>query len=108
MTRSEFAALAEAVQVNCHIADARHAADLSMCIYLLQMREFYRWEQGIGPLQSLPHDQLGAWLAGREALWQSLEGRDYEPLSIAGQALEPFDMVGINSRLQGQGLGMQR
>ena len=43
----EVAALARAVQTNCHIADARHATDLSLCIYLLQMREFYRWEHGL-------------------------------------------------------------
>ncbi len=41
------AALIGAVQMNCHIADARHATDLSLCIYLLQMREFFRWEQGL-------------------------------------------------------------
>ena len=36
-------ALLEAVQTNCHIADARHAQDLSLCTFLLQIREFHRW-----------------------------------------------------------------
>lgn len=37
--------LAGAVQYNCHISDARHGADYSLCIYLMKMREYYRWEQ---------------------------------------------------------------
>ena len=40
LTPAERARLVDAVQTNCHIADARGAADLSLCIYLLQMREF--------------------------------------------------------------------
>ena len=32
--------LVDAVQTNCHITDASHAADMTLCIYLLQMREF--------------------------------------------------------------------
>ena len=46
MTRPS-GALLEAVQTNCHIADARHAQDLSLCTFLLQMREFHRWERGL-------------------------------------------------------------
>ena len=43
------AALVQAVQTNCDIADARHARDVSLCTYLLGMREFYRWECGAAP-----------------------------------------------------------
>jgi hypothetical protein len=52
-TPAALATLVQAVQTNCHIADARHAADLTLCTYLLQMREFYRWEQGL-PLGAQP------------------------------------------------------
>ena len=34
--------LIQTVQRNCHIADARHAGDYTLCVYLLKMREFYR------------------------------------------------------------------
>ena len=74
------AALAGAVQANCHIADARHAADLSLCNYLLQMREFYRWERGLPYGAALPRDEVGAWLAAREQLWAEVEGDDFAPL----------------------------
>ncbi len=39
--------LVEAVQLNRAVADARRAADLTLCTYLLEMREFYRWERGM-------------------------------------------------------------
>lgn len=94
------ARLVEAVQANCHIADARGAADLTLCVYLLQMREFFRWEAGFAALEPLPRDTVAQWLVKREALWESLDGRDFEPLPLAGQLFEPFDVAGINARLR--------
>ena len=100
--------LVEAVQTNCHIADARGAADLTLCIYLLQMRELYRWEQGIAALQPLPRDDVAEWLAAREALWAELEARDFAPLPLAGQGFDPFDVAGINAQLRPHGPGVRR
>ena len=96
--------LVDAVQTNCHIADAHHAADMTLCIYLLQMREFYRWEHGIAPLQSLPHRDVGNWLARREALWESLEGQALVPLPLPGGSFDPFDAATINAQLRPFGL----
>ena len=53
--------LIAAVQTNCHIADARHAADMTLCTYLLQMREFHRWERGLGFAATLARDEVGAF-----------------------------------------------
>ncbi len=92
-------ALVEAVQTNCHIADAGHAADMTLCIYLLQMREFYRWEQGLPPLQPMAREAVGAWISAREALWDELEGQDWRPLPLAGVAFDPFDVEGVNAVL---------
>ena len=39
-------ALSAVVQRNCDISDARHARDFTMCVYLLRMREYYRWAKG--------------------------------------------------------------
>jgi len=104
MNRQEQSLLVHAVQTNCHIADARHAADLTLCIYLLQMREFYRWEQGFAPLQSLSHEAVGAWLNAREALWDQLEDSPWQTLVVDGQVFDPFDVVTLNSALQPHGL----
>ncbi len=104
MNLRNFDRLVDAVQTNCHIADASHAADMTLCVYLLQMREFFRWEQGIAPLQPLPRDEVGAWLAQREALWASLEGSDFAPLPVQDRWYDPFDAAAVNAELRPFGL----
>ena len=98
------AGLVETVQTNCHIADARGATDLTLCIYLLQMREFFRWEQGIAALQPLPRDAIAQWLVEREALWASLEEREFLPLPLADQSFAAFEVAAINAQLRPLGL----
>lgn len=97
-------ALVQAVQRNCHIGDARHAGDLTLCIYLLQMRELYRWEQGLPLGAPLRHRDVGDWLDRREALWDELASADYAGLTIDGETFEPFDVAAVNARLLPQRL----
>jgi len=104
MTANLPAALVEAVQTNCHIADARHAADLSLCVYLLQMREFYRWERGLALGAVLERDAVGCWLARREALWAELEARPFAPIPVGGRLFDPLDVHALNAALAPQGL----
>jgi hypothetical protein len=92
------------VQYNCHIADARHAGDFTMCTYLLKMREFFRWEQGLGLQASLPKEVLGDWLEERETLWESVEGNEYAVLQIDDREYDPFDVQGVNRALASLGL----
>jgi uncharacterized protein DUF6866 len=95
----DFHRLVEAVQHNCDISDAHHAQDLTMCSYLLAMRELYCWENDL-PLKTLPpKDELGRWLTEREAFWSDLESSDFEPLPLAGRSLDPFDSAAINAEL---------
>lgn len=96
--------LTAAVQQNCHISDARYARDYTLCIYLLKMREYYRWEKGIGYEDELPADDLGNWLHEREQLWQRLESQAFRAISVAGQQFDPFDSEAINRHLTTQGL----
>lgn len=100
MHEADLNKLVETVRTNCHIADARHARDMTMCNYLLGMRELYRWELGIPLAQTLPHDALGAWLSEREAHWESLEHSDFNPLSVGGRHYDPFDTGAINAALE--------
>lgn len=111
MTSSDVAALAAAVQTNCHIADARHAADLTLCTYLLQMREFYRWEQRLPLGAPLPREAVGAWIAQREREWERLEGSNFVALpppapddADAPAALDAFDVDAIGPPLAARGL----
>jgi hypothetical protein len=102
--------LAAAVQTNCHIADARHATDMTLCVYLLQMREFHRWERGLPFGAMLARDAVGAWIAEREALWSALEDRPFVELPVpvpcgpAAGTLDPFDITAINDCLRPLGL----
>lgn len=96
--------LIQTVQRNCHIADARHAGDYTLCVYLLKMREFYRWERGVSFQQVLTSDDVGDWLTQREAVWNDLDEHDYAALPIAGTHFEPFANESINAELNPHGL----
>ena len=98
------AELVEAVQANCHVADARHAADLPLCIYLLQMREYYRWEQGLAFGEPLDRAAVGRWLAEREALWSEVEQAPWRPLPFGGRFFDPHDAGALNDVLMPHGL----
>jgi hypothetical protein len=100
---SDLELLRIAVQANCDIADARHARGMTMCNYLLAMRELFRWERGIPLASPLPQAELGAWIARREADWNELEDADFRPLPI-GDGCNPFDNAAINAWLGPRGL----
>jgi hypothetical protein len=104
MTGAPGSALADAVQTNCHIGDARHAADLPLCIYLLQMREFYRWEHGLPFGVALDRSAVGAWLARREVLWSELEARPFMALPLGDRRFDPLDAERVNAELAPLGL----
>ncbi len=104
MRADRLRALALAVQTNCHIADAHHAADLSLCIYLLQMRELFRWEQGLDFTAELDRRAVGQWLAQREALWSAMEQLPCVPLPIGEREFDAQDVEAINAELAPLGL----
>lgn len=96
--------LAGMVQHNCNISDAAHARNYSLCIYLLKMREFYRWEKGFAYRDPLPKESLGEWISEREQLWETLEEKPFRPIMLAGQANNPFHSVQINEQIASHGL----
>lgn len=100
----ELKQLIETVQYNCHIADARHAGDYTLCVYLLKMREMYRWEQSIDFKTMLTTDDVGDWLTEREGLWDDIEELEYKPLKINGNSFDAFDNDLINTLLDNQKL----
>ncbi len=104
ISEPDIQALQAAVQRNCHISDARFASDYTLCVYLLKMREFYRWECGRGLGEPLSGDEVGDWLSSREALWETLEDEPFAPLPIDGSEYDPFDDDAINAALMPHGL----
>lgn len=98
--------LAATVQRNCDLADAAHAQDLSLCVYLLQMREFFRWERGLALDVAPERGEVGRWISEREARWQSLADEPepgFAPLPI-GEGVDPFDELPVNDVLAAHGL----
>lgn len=92
------------VQHNCHVTDARYARGMTLCTYLLEMREFFRWEHGIALGEAPPRSEVGPWLTQREALWETLEGADFEPIPVGDADFDPFDSAAINRTLLPEGL----
>jgi hypothetical protein len=92
------------VQHNCHISDASHARHYTLCIYLLKMREYYRWEQAIGFDDRIDNKNIGLWLTERESLWETLEETPFSALTIGDQEFEPFDIDAINRVLKKENL----
>lgn len=91
--------LTKTVQANCHIADAIHAGDYTLCVYLLKMREFYRWEKEATFSTNFENKTVGSWLRQREALWDQLEKSDYQNINIGKISHPPFESDSINKNL---------
>ena len=104
MNHAGLDALVRAVQANCSIADARHAADLPLCIYLLQMRELFRWEQRLALGAEVDREALGQWLACREGHWSQIEDRPWVRLPIGGRVFDAHDVEAANVVLAPLGL----
>lgn len=102
--KHEHQQLARAVQHNCNISDARYAGNYTMCVYLLKMREYFRWEMEQGFGSNLERDDVGQWLTAREQLWLDIEDQDYAHLDIDGELHDPFHSGPINSKLLEHGL----
>ena len=98
------AALVDAVQTNCDIADARHARDVSLCSYLLAMREFYRWQHRLPCGVAPPRDDVGRWIAERERRWEEMMEADFVAVPVAGRDFDPFAAEQVNAALAGSGL----
>lgn len=104
MTTSPLTSVVASVQRNCDISDARHAGDSTMCIYLLRMREYFRWQQRIALGDALPAEHLGAWIGEREAYLEEIEGEDFARYDLKGFSFDPFDQAALNRALAPEGL----
>ena len=91
--------LTETVQLNCNISDARHAGEYTLCVYLLKMRELYRWQAGLEWQENPDQGDVLKWITSRESEWEQLEKADYRPLRLGGELVDPFDEERANAVL---------
>ena len=96
--------LIETVQRNCDISDAHHAANYTLCTYLMKMRELYRWARGLPLDASLPREAVGEWVREREIYWEEIAEEAFQPIRLDDEAFDPFDQDGINARLRDSGM----
>ena len=102
--RMDIQQLINDVQLNCHISDARHAGNYTLCIYLLKMREFYRWEHQRTFSEKLSPDDIGNWLSKREELWENVENDRYHLITLDDDQHDPFDSQSINQSIASDNL----
>ncbi|MEK9784402.1 MAG: hypothetical protein VW546_00195 [Gammaproteobacteria bacterium] len=95
----------DAVKHNCDVSDAQHAGHYSLCVYLMHMREYFRWEQGLALDVRLDAKQVGEWVAERELYWDTLEEADYQSLPTPMGSVDPFDVESLNDWLDPLGYG---
>ena len=106
LTEAQLQSLISAVQHNADVADANHAGAFTLCIYLLKMRDYYLWHEGIELDRRLDRDALGQWIPGMEDHWSRLEedGACYRELPLPDGLVDCFDNGSINAVLNPAGL----
>lgn len=100
----DLGSLVSVVQKNCDISDAQYAGDLTLCTFLLKMREMYRWENDIPFTQEMPKADVGNWMNERERAWEGLETAPFERLPLPEADADPFDVAAANAQLLPRGL----
>lgn len=95
--------LTETVQQNCHISDAAYAGNYTLCIFLLKMREYYRWEMGLPLTAPLKREDVREWLVARETQWEEIEDDELSPLQLDEVAIDPYDAARVNQRINTEG-----
>ncbi len=69
--------IGEVVQYNNLISDAENWGYLA-CDFFLKMREYYRWENGMKPDQSIDNEDFAEWLSRKQKLWNEYHDRKYK------------------------------
>ena len=69
------------------VPPAQFAGDLTMCTFLLKMRELYRWENDLPFTREMPKEAIGDWMNERGRLWEGIETAPYLPLPLPGDGL---------------------
>lgn len=91
--------LKQVVQKNCDLVDAVHAQDYGLCIYLLKMRDYYRWKKGISLFDELENEKIHAWIIDTEEYWEEIQGESFGQIPVNGSSVDPFETQEINSSL---------
>ncbi len=92
------------IKFNCDVSDAQYWGYFSVCGLLMRYRDLFRSEKGLKPWAEINREEIGDWIAGKEARWPELEQKDFLDLTIGGKKYHAFDVSGINDALRDRGL----
>ena len=95
----DLAEVKNGVQKNCDLVDAQYAQNYGLCVYLLRMREYYRWSNNIPLYSDLENDKVHTWIADIEEHWDKILGQPFKGFVINRKAFEPFETLEINNSL---------
>ncbi|MCK7491237.1 MAG: hypothetical protein MZW92_05610 [Comamonadaceae bacterium] len=97
------------MQKNCDISDAHHARDMTMCTYLLEMREYFRWEHDIParPAAAARTNSAAGSRSARRAGANS-RARPSSPLPVGDAHYDPFAIEAINREAESRRPGLWR
>ncbi len=101
---TEFDQLQKSIQKNCDLVDAENAQNYGLCVYLLKMREYYRWRNKISLTADVTNTEIHSWIADQEEYWEDIQGDDFENIIIGKQSFSPFEVEKINKLLISQEL----
>jgi hypothetical protein len=93
------AKLEEQVRLNCEISNANFWGIYSICGLLMRLRSLYRFEHSMMPWERIDSARLMEWIGDKEKLWQSLMGREIEPLRLGSRVIDAFDVAGVERHL---------
>jgi hypothetical protein len=96
--------LIEQVRHNCSISDGQYAGTYSVCGLALRLRDLYKWEKGLEPWVEEKPSVVLDWIGEKEEQWDSLVGKEFTGITLAGKTFDPFDVEGVNAVLEPQGL----
>ena len=99
----DLAEVQNTVQNNCDRVDAEYAQNYGLCIYLLKMREYYRWRNNIPLSADLVNDEVHEWIADMEERWDQIIDKPFENFTLNNQPFQPFETNEINKLLIPEG-----
>jgi hypothetical protein len=92
------------IKRNCDVSDARFWGFYSICGMLMRIRQLYMHEHALMPWDAVPNELILPWISEREARWDRMEDEQFGNIQIDGVEYTPFDVEGINARLNPHGL----
>ncbi len=97
--------LIETVQYNADVSDACYAGQYPLCVYLMKMRDYFRWHQGLNACEPVGRNALGEWIPLMESRWEQLEDQDgaFRALPLSVGEVDCFDNEAVNEVLNPAG-----